>query len=202
MSEAAVDMRRRLGANPSAVSAAAKQYPLVTISTTAGAPSSNKAVVFRSLFDEYWPKVHRHLSCYLDNSEEVNEIAAEVFVVAWKKLDAGKPMSLRWFIRTADNKLRDVDRKAHSRSRAMEALSRGLRSAADAIHPLDALALQEALRSLSARERQVVVLTYWDELSAGEIADILRSSQPAVWTTLTRARAKLRAQLEPREGRS
>lgn len=75
-------------------------------------------------------------------------------------------------------------------------------AATDTIHPLDALALQQAMKSLNARERQVVVLTYWDELSAGEIADVLRSSQAAVWTTLTRARAKLRAQLEPREWRS
>lgn len=184
------------------VFAAVERLPAASVSTVAAAPSPNKAVVFRSLFNEYWPKVHRHLECYLDNSEEVNEVAAEVFVVAWKKLEADKPMSLRWFIRTADNKLRDVDRRAHSRGRAMEALSRGLMSAADTIHPLDALALQQAMKSLNARERQIVVLTYWDDLSAGEIADVLRSSQAAVWTTLTRARAKLRAQLEPREGRS
>lgn len=195
-------MPRGFTENLLAVFAAAEQSPLISARRAAEESAPNKAAVFRTLFDEYWPKVHRHLECYLDNGEEVNEIAAEVFVVAWKKLEADKPMSLRWFIRTADNKLRDVDRKAHSRGRAMEALTRGLRNAADTIHPLDALALRQAMKTLNARERQVVVLTYWDELSAGEIADVLRSSQPAVWTTLTRARAKLRAQLESREGRS
>lgn len=202
MSEVAVVKRWGFTSNLSVVFATVERLPAASASTVAAAPPPNKAVVFRSLFDEYWLKVHRHLECYLDNSEEVNEVAAEVFVVAWKKLKADKPMSLRWFIRTADNKLRDADRQAHSRGRAMEALSRGLRSAADTVHPLDALALQQAMKSLSARERQVVVLTYWDDLSAGEVAHVLRSSQAAVWTTLTRARAKLRAQLEPREGRS
>lgn len=201
MSEAAAVMRWGFGGGLRVVLAVAEEFPFPPTGIAAGVPAPNKAMVFRSLFNEYWPKVHRHLECYLDNRDEVNEIAAEVFVIAWEKLEAAKPMGLRWFIRTADNKLRDVDRKAHSRARAMEALTRGLRSATDTIHPLDALALQQAMKSLNARERQVVVLTYWDELSAGEIADILRSSQAAVWTTLTRARAKLRAQLEPRERR-
>lgn len=159
----------------------------------------NKAVVFRGLFDEYWPLVRHHLSCFLESQEEADEIAAEVFVVAWRKLRAEKPMGLRWFIRTADNKLRDVDRSARSRGRALEALSRGLQNAADRIHPLEALALRQAMKILNARERQVVVLTYWDELNAGEVAEVLHCSPAAVWTTLTRARTKLRTQLEARE---
>ena len=167
---------------------------------SAHSTEGNKSVVFRGLFDEYWPLVRHHLSCFLDNQEEVDEIAAEVFVVAWRKLRPENPMGLRWFIRTADNKLRDADRSARSRGRALEAMSRGLQNAAERIHPLEALALRQAMKTLNARERQVVVLTYWDELNAGEVAEVLRCSTAAVWTTLTRARTKLRMQLEAKEG--
>ena len=149
--------------------------------------------------DEYWPLVRHHLSCFLENQEEVDEITAEVFVVAWRKLRPDRPMGLRWFVRTADNKLRDVDRSARSRGRALDALSRGLQNATETIHPLDALALRQAMKILNARERQVVVLTYWDDLNAGEVAEVLHCSPAAVWTTLTRARTKLRTQLEPKE---
>ena len=177
----------------------AGNFPTSRTGGSARSAEPHKAVVFRELFDEYWPLVRHHLSCFLENQEEVDEITAEVFVVAWRKLRPEKPMGVRWFIRTADNKLRDVDRSARSRGRALDALSRGLQNAADRIHPLDALALRQAMKILNARERQVVVLTYWDELTAGEVADVLRCSPAAVWTTLTRARTKLRTQLEAKE---
>lgn len=163
---------------------------------TSGSPS--KEVLYRTLFDEYWPRVRRHVACFVDNPEEVDEIAAEVFVVAWRKLNPAKPMGLRWFLRVADNTLRDVMRRGQSRTRAIEAMTRGMQ-ASDELHPLEALALRQALQSLNARERQVVVLTYWDGLSAGEVSEVLRCSQAAVWTTLTRARQKLRGQLEAKE---
>lgn len=155
-----------------------------------------KDVVFRRLFDDYWPRVHRHLDCYIDDSDEVDEITAEIFMVAWRKLDADRPMPLTWFLRAANNKLRDRSRRVRSRDRALEALVRGLESPSEELDPMEVLALRTALTSLSARERQIVVLTYWDDLSAGEVAEVLRTSQSAVWTTLTRARAKLRARLE------
>lgn len=166
--------------------------------TRAASPhgAARKEVVFRRLFDDYWPRVHRHLDCYIDDSDEVDEITAEIFTVAWRKLDAARPMPLTWFLRAANNKLRDRSRRVHSRERALEALVRGLENPSEELDPLEVLALRAALTALSARERQIVVLTYWDELSAGEVAEVLRTSQNAVWTTLTRARAKLRAQLE------
>lgn len=159
-------------------------------------PAEHKAVVYRRLFDENWPRVRRHLACFLDDADEVDELTAEVFVIAWKKLNPAQPMGLTWFLRTADNKVRDAHRRLRSRDRALDALTRGLQHTAEALHPLESLALREALASLNARERHVVVLTYWDDLTAGEVAEVLRCSQAAVWTTLTRARGKLRRQLD------
>ncbi|WP_141873655.1 RNA polymerase sigma factor [Microbacterium saperdae] len=167
-------------------------------STRAAHPQGTelKDVVFRRLFDDYWPRVHRHLECYIDDDDEVDEITAEIFTVAWRKLDADRPMPLTWFLRAANNKLRDRSRRDRSRDRALEALVRGLESPSEELDPMEVLALRTALTTLSARERQIVVLTYWDDLSAGEVAEVLRTSQSAVWTMLTRARTKLRAQLE------
>lgn len=46
---------------------------------------------------------------------------------------------------------------------------------------------------MSDRDREVIMLTYWDGLSAAEAAVVLGTTTGAVWVTLTRARAKLRA---------
>lgn len=165
-------------------------------------PAEHKAVVYRRVFDENWPRVRRHLACFLDDADEVDELTAEVFVIAWKKLDPARPMGLTWFLRTAANKVRDANRRARSKDRALDALTRGLQHPSAGVDPLESLALRDALGSLNARERHVVVLTYWDDLTAGEVAEVLRCSQASVWTTLTRARAKLRRHLDATGGES
>lgn len=167
-----------------------------TGTTTPVQSSDTRAAVYRRLFDEHWARVHHHVECFVDDSDEVDEITAEVFMIAWRKLDPARPFAPAWFLRTAANKLRDRTRRARSRDRAFEALERRLENPADPLEPLERMALRAALKSLSARERQVVVLTYWDGMSAGETAEVLNSSTTAVWTTLTRARAKLRRELE------
>lgn len=171
--------------------------PMKGTSATPAPKPDSKEVVYRGLFDEYWPRVRRHLASYLENPDEVDEVAAEVFVVAWRKLTPSKPMGLQWFLRTADNKLRDVTRRDRSTRNVVDALTRRMQQDTE-LHPLEVVALRQALRDLNARERQVVVLTYWDGLTASEVSDVLRCSEAAVWTTLTRARAKLRVQLASR----
>jgi RNA polymerase sigma-70 factor (sigma-E family) len=52
-----------------------------------------------------------------------------------------------------------------------------------------------ALRRLTIRQRQVVVLRYWSELSEQEIADTLRVSRGTVKSTASRALAVLRDRL-------
>jgi len=170
-------------------------------STTPSAPqntaqSDSKDSVYRRLFDDFWPRVYRHIECFLDDRDDVDELTAEVFVVAWRKLDPRNPMPLTWFLRTANNKLRDSMRRTRSRQRVIDALTRRLRAEETKLDPAESLAVRSAIGSLNARERQVVVLTYWDELSAGEVAVVLKTSENAVWATLTRARRKLRMELE------
>lgn len=155
--------------------------------------NESKDLVYERLFATFWPRVRQYFDCYVDDRDEVDELAAEVFVVAWRKLDPHRPMTLAWFLRTANNKLRDRGRRARSRERALASLAHALAQSSSTLEPLDALAIRTAVRMLSARERQVVVLTYWEGLTAWEVACVLRTTQTAVWTTLTRARAKLRA---------
>jgi RNA polymerase sigma factor (sigma-70 family) len=52
-----------------------------------------------------------------------------------------------------------------------------------------------ALGVLSRTERRIIMLTYWDGLAVGEIAEILRSPKIRVRKALRRAQRKLRAAL-------
>ncbi|MEV8393360.1 SigE family RNA polymerase sigma factor [Streptomyces sp. NPDC057539] len=58
------------------------------------------------------------------------------------------------------------------------------------------IALLDALGRLSAKDRAVVVLRYWEDRSVEETADAMQVSSAAVRTRSVRALAKLRDQLD------
>jgi RNA polymerase sigma factor (sigma-70 family) len=66
--------------------------------------------------------------------------------------------------------------------------------APDRVDPVDP-AIAAALQSLSARQRAVIVLTYWQDLHPDQIAALLDISPGAVRKHLARARAALREAL-------
>lgn len=147
------------------------------------------------MFAANWARVQHHVECAVDDEEEAADLVSEVFALAWLKLDERKPLGLIWLLRTADNKLKDRERKTRAEDRALEALRRRPQGERPS-DILDALAVRHAIAVvLTPREKRMIVLFYWDRLAAGEIAELLRCSQSAVFTTLSRARAKLEREL-------
>lgn len=59
--------------------------------------------------------------------------------------------------------------------------------------------LEEAVAQLSLRDRQLITLSYFEELSSVEVADIMDIEPGTVRVYLTRAREKLRKMLEGRK---
>ncbi len=53
-----------------------------------------------------------------------------------------------------------------------------------------------AIRQLSVRQRSVVYFTYWEDLTAGQVADVLDISEGTVKRHLARARDNLRSVLD------
>ena len=59
--------------------------------------------------------------------------------------------------------------------------------------------LHDAMMRLPERERNILSMTYWLEMSAEEVADALGMTKDAVWASLSRSRKTLKKYLE--EGR-
>lgn len=154
---------------------------------------------FRRMFETNHPRVLRYVEGSVYDSSEAEEIAAEVFTVAWQKFDENDPFGLPWLIRTAMHKVRDHQRRQHRKASMLEALTRRAEESPEPLSRLDILALRDALASLSRADAEVVRLTYWDGMSAGEVASVLRMRQGAVWTRLSRARAQLKVLLVDKE---
>jgi RNA polymerase sigma factor (sigma-70 family) len=155
---------------------------------------------FRALYLQHLRPLQRHVERRIDVREFARDIVSETFWVAWEHALRGEVVDAPWLYVTANNKLRDHFKRRRRRDAAEIALRRLAEEPSPMLSALESIALHSALATLSPRDREVVTLTYWDGLSAEEIARILRMSKSAVWTALSRARDRLRAELtEPDE---
>lgn len=139
----------------------------------------------------------------LRDYHQAQDIVQETFVKAWRAGQRDRDFRLRaetekaWLIRVAVNACRD-----HLRSRWFRLVDRStpieeLPIASAQPFPADSAVLQEVMR-LPLKEREVVMMHYWNDLSADEIAGALRINRATVYRRLESARRRLR--LEMKEG--
>jgi len=137
---------------------------------------------------------------------EAEEVAQEVFVRAWKQAGRWQPGNARvdtWLHRVAlnlcydrlrarrdedpyDESLAAVADPAPAPEQTLQAKQRGRRVAA-------------ALARLPARQREALVLQYYQGLSNGEASVLMEISVEALESLLARARRALRAELTTEE---
>jgi len=148
-------------------------------------------------------KVFRVAYRLLGNRSEAEEAAQDVF---WRLYRAGRkirePEALHgWVYRTTVNAARSRGRRleAQSETASMELAAW---SADGEVGTEDRLvlreAVQQALGCLSPKEREVVVLRDIEGLEIADVASAMRVFAVTVRTHLSRARLKLRRELEQR----
>jgi RNA polymerase sigma factor (sigma-70 family) len=166
--------------------------------------SLEHAACFAVLYDRHAPALFRYLTRRLGPTI-AQDLLAETFLVAFRRRDAydlARPDARPWLYGIAGNLVR-----RHHRSEA-RMLSAYARTGVDPITEptdeasLDRLAaasyepaLARALASLSARERDVVLLIAHAELNYEEVADALQVPVGTVRSRLSRARRRLRRHL-------
>jgi RNA polymerase sigma-70 factor (ECF subfamily) len=124
-----------------------------------------------------------------------DDVAAETFLVAWRRLDDVPAESLPWLIGVARN-VRLNALRGQRRRTALDA--RLAATAAPAVgepeHPLSD-GLRATLAALSERDREVVLLAAWEGLDTAGIARALGCSRANASLRLFRARKRLAALL-------
>lgn len=163
-------------------------------------------VAFEAIFDRHFPAISRYLRRRLSYAI-ADELAAEVFTMAFagrRSYDPGRPDALPWLYGIAANLIR---RHARDEERELHAYSRTGIHAVAAIggEPLDELlrrviepTLARALAELEPRDREVLLLFAWANLSYDDIARTLELPVGTVKSRLNRAREVVRASLGPR----
>lgn len=127
--------------------------------------------------------------------ETAEEVTAQVFLVAWRRRSALSDDALPWLYGAARRALAEQRRGAARRHRLSERLRSVAVDDASGLELRDG-GLTDALRRLSAVDREALLLRYWEELEPAQIGRVMDCSRATVAVRLHRARARLRRELE------
>ena len=148
---------------------------------------------FTTAVERYQDTVYRVALHILASPPDADDAVQEVFLRLYtaQKPFQGEEHLRRWLLRVTVNYCRDVLRSPWRKRRA----------SLEEVPPQPVFqqpeeeALYQAVMALPEIYRIVLVLYYYEELSAREIGGLLNLETSAVTTRLSRARAKLKEQL-------
>lgn len=156
---------------------------------------------FRTVFDEHHDAVHRFCLRRL-GVDEGNDATAEVFLVAWRRMDAMPELdeTLPWLYGVARNVVRNQQRTRQRRARLVSRLSSFSREVSDApetvvLQNTESVEVLNAMAGLRSAEQEVLRLKVWEELSNEQIGAILGMSDRAVEGRYARSLRKLAGRL-------
>ena len=151
---------------------------------------------FARLLDEQGNHLLRLCALYLKDIHLAEDAVQETLLRAWRRADQfhGEGNETTWITRIAINVCKDYLRSPWKRRRAPVEELDALFAPAD--DPQIDDTLPRAILNLSRPYREVVILYYYQELKAREIADILHIRVSTVTARLSRAREQLRTCLK------
>lgn len=150
---------------------------------------------FTRLFDAHYAAVRAY--AWRRGPDLADDIVAETFTIVWQRLGRVPADPLPWLIGVARNVRRNLERGERRRrereTRCVEpvgALSPvGAVELAGAVE--DRASLRAALRCVSERDRELLLLAAWEGLDNAALAAVLGCTRTAAAVRLFRARKRL-----------
>jgi RNA polymerase sigma-70 factor (ECF subfamily) len=146
---------------------------------------------FRAIYEAH----HAAICAYFARRaprDEVEDLAAETFTIAWRKLPRRLEQPLPWLYAVAGNVLATHRRKTARRGAfPVDPVS------GDPAERVSDRGLAAAFATLSEREREAIRLVAWEGLSHEDAARVVGCRPNTFTVRLSRARAKLARELDP-----
>ena len=160
---------------------------------------------FESLIRKYHPQVHAHVLQKIDDFQIAEDIVQETFLQVYQKLDTLEDPKLfpKWLYVIVNRRciawlrrnriqtesleeidISEIETEAYSRYVAAE----HAKTTAEAQRDL----VQKLLAKLKARDREVITLHYFEEMTSSEIGAFLGVSENTVKSRIRRARQQLK----------
>lgn len=160
--------------------------------------SHSEKAAFEAIFHDTASRVFAY-ACRHVGRDDADDVVSETFVIAGRRRREIPQQPLPWLLVTARNVIRNHRR---SRTRADQGWARSVRElwqppdgAADAVLEARESAIK-ALRACTDQEREAVLLVAWDGLAPADAAAVAGCTQRAFTVRLSRARARLRGELD------
>ena len=154
---------------------------------------------FRAVYHANYHRVLGYLLRRTGSREDAEDVVAETFLTAWRRLEQMPPGSAArpWLYGIARYALANHQRGERRRERLTGRLHRAF--ALPSVHlaePDNEVArVAAAFARLRSEDREVLALVAWEELDPGEIATVLGCSRNAARIRLHRARRRLAREL-------
>ncbi|THE09510.1 sigma-70 family RNA polymerase sigma factor [Bacillus timonensis] len=164
---------------------------------------SNKRELLKYLMDEYGDSVKRLAYSYVKNWDTSEDIAQDVFLICYSKLDdfRGDSSYKTWIYRITINKCKDVlKNKWFAKTEFFGFISyfKSTFSVEEEVLKKSAeIELAESVYSLPLKYREVIILYYYEQLKIREIHDLTGLNSETIKSRLKRAKSLL--QLKYRE---
>ena len=157
---------------------------------------------FESLFEAHKLDVASYCSWRTASSADAEDAVAEVFLVAWRRIQevpAGD-LARAWLYATARRILANQRRSWRRRAALQDRLTAN--TVIDSLHTAttsaEEAAVHEALAKLVDRDREVLLLIEWEGLRIVELAEVLGCRVVTARGRLYRARRRFREAFETR----
>src|SRR5215471_3037523 len=160
---------------------------------------------FEKLYAAYQTRLFRYLLRMVGDTGTAEELTNDTMVAAWKAAGSFKGQSKpsTWLFAIARNKALNAMRGQHPVMVEVETAMAVAASSSDSpetsvsrgsLHAV----MKQALQELSAEHREVIELTFYQELSYQEIAEIMQCPVNTVKTRMFYAKKRLQEALEQR----
>ena len=147
-----------------------------------------KEQAFIDLHTQHSARVFAYIACRINDRHRAEELAADVFRIAWQKL-LSEPPGIGWLLATARNVIGNEYKGRRRRQELVERLADETRSQTpEEGNTGERAAVAGVLMQLRERDREVLMLSYWDDLTTAELAQALECSPSAAAVRLHRAR--------------
>jgi RNA polymerase sigma-70 factor (ECF subfamily) len=167
-----------------------KEIALPALATRPAAAVGEEAARFARVWDECYAAVHAHAARRV-GSARAEEVCSEVFMIAWRRIDAMPRDALPWLLATSRNVIGTLWRSEARRDRLRDRLEE-----LPPAHTTDELdgpdpELRAALAQLDEPDRELLLLVYWDDLTPSRAAKALGLAPATARTRLWRLRRRL-----------
>jgi len=154
-------------------------------------PHPDRRARFERIFRERYDSVRRHaVRC---GSSDPDDVASECFTALWRRLDDVRPDLERAWLIAATRKITANQRRGDVRRTALrDAIAAQPQAPLEIDIPELDPTIAAVLHELGPTDRQVLMLSVWDELSTKEIAFVLGLTRSAASVRLHRARTRFR----------